>query len=166
VWSSNKEERFERNFYLWYCLSDECDSLGKVGFSVFFFGCNTLEVFRNCCSVVIPQILNTRSQTSPWGGKSKRIRHILPDGSQTVLVLAGTQLNFFTVLCFGFVTKTVLIFYLGDVLAIAEQCLHSIKAFSASHPTPPVSRLEVRERLGGDTVETAGPIWPKGYSLP
>lgn len=41
--------------------------------------------------------------------------NILPDDSQTVLVLVGTGLIFFTVaptvLCFGFVTKTVLMFY-------------------------------------------------------
>lgn len=53
----------------------------------------------------------------------------------TVLVLAGRELIFLfashMVLCFGFVTKTVLITH--NVLATAEQCLHRVKAFSASH---------------------------------
>ena len=39
----------------------------------------------------------------------------------------------------------------------AEQCLHRAKAFSASHPTPPVSRQGVHKELGGDTARTADP---------
>ena len=31
------------------------------------------------------------------------------------------------------------------VLAIAEQCLHSVKGFSAPHPAPPASRLGWRK---------------------
>ena len=49
------------------------------------------------------------------------------------------------------------------VLAIAEQCLHSVKGFSAPHPAPPASRLGVHKKLGGDTAGTADPKWPKGY---
>lgn len=42
-----------------------------------------------------------------------------------------------------------------DVFTIAEQCLHSIKAFSASHL--PASGLRVQKELGGDTGRTADP---------
>ena len=52
------------------------------------------------------------------------------------------------------------------VLVTAEQCLHRVKAFSASHTTPPASRLGVHEKLGGDTAGTADPNCPKGYSIP
>ena len=60
-----------------------------------------------------------------------------------MLVLAGVGLIFFIVagmgLCFGFVLKTVLIML--KCFVTAEQCLCRVKAFSASHPTPPVWRL-------------------------
>jgi len=61
----------------------------------------------------------------------------------TVLVLA--EIFFIAahmVLCFGFVTKTVLI---------------SVKAFSAAHTASPASRLGVAKRLGGDTAGEADP---------
>ena len=79
-----------------------------------------------------------------------------------MLVLAGIELIFFIVasmgLCFGFVLKTVLILIIqGDVFVTTEQCLHSIKPFPASHPTPPVSNLGVHKNLGGDTAGTADP---------
>jgi len=44
--------------------------------------------------------------------------------------------------------------------------LHSAKAFSVSYPAPPGSRLGVQKKLGGDTVRTADPNQPKGYSIP
>ena len=53
-----------------------------------------------------------------------------------------------------------------DVLVIAEQWLHSIKAFYFSHAAPPVSQLGVHKKLGGDTAGTADPNRPKGYSRP
>jgi len=58
-----------------------------------------------------------------------------------VLVFSGMELIFFIIscmkLCFGFVTRRVLIQH-TDVLVIAERCLHIIKAsFSASHSAPP-----------------------------
>ena len=60
-----------------------------------------------------------------------------------VLVLAGIELIFFMVasmgLCFGFVLKTVLI--IQGYFSYSEQCLHRVKVFSASHPTPPARRL-------------------------
>jgi len=68
-----------------------------------------------------------------------------------MLVLTGAELIFFIVagivMCFGYVMKTVLITH--QCLAIAEQCLHSIKAFLVSHTAPPVSRLGVQKKLGG-----------------
>ena len=42
-------------------------------------------------------------------------------------------------------------------LAIAEQSLHSIKAFSAPHASPPESRVGVHKKFGGDTAGTADP---------
>jgi len=63
----------------------------------------------------------------------------------TVLVLSGTELIFFIVshiVQFGFVMKSV--DNRGMFLL-----LHSIPAFSASHPIPPVSRLGVHKKLGG-----------------
>jgi len=44
-----------------------------------------------------------------------------------------------------------------DVLAIDEQCSHSVKAFSVSRSALPVSRLGVGKRLRGDTARTADP---------
>ena len=74
-----------------------------------------------------------------------------------VLSLAGMELIFLLadcmVLWFGFVTKTVLKH--TSVLAIAEQCLNSIKAFSVSHSAAPESRLRIGKGLGGDTAGTA-----------
>ena len=76
-----------------------------------------------------------------------------------VLVLVEVELVLFIVasmgLCFGFVLETALIIQGG--LVTAEQCLHRVKAFSASHTTPPASRLGVHKKLGGDTVGTADP---------
>jgi len=51
-------------------------------------------------------------------------------------------------------------------MAVAEQCLHSVKAFLFS----PLWFLLVRSlgmcrKLGGDTARTADPNWPKGYSI-
>lgn len=60
------------------------------------------------------------------------------------------------VLSFGFLPKTVLILH-TDVLVIAEQCLHSAKAFSAAHAAPAARGLGVHEKLGGDTAGTADP---------
>lgn len=71
-----------------------------------------------------------------------------------VLFLAGIESIFFIiahmVTCFGFVTQTLLI---------------SIKAFSVSHRAPPAIGLGVHTELGGDTVGTADPNRPKGYSI-
>lgn len=58
------------------------------------------------------------------------------------------------VLCFGFVTKAVLITH---PCFIAEEYLHSIKVFSLSHSAPTVSRLGVDKRLGGNAAGTADP---------
>jgi len=44
-----------------------------------------------------------------------------------------------------------------DILVIAEQFLNKVKAFSASHTAPPVSRMGVHKKLGGDTAGTADP---------
>lgn len=56
------------------------------------------------------------------------------------------------VLWFRFVTKTVLVTH-ANVLFIAEQCLHSIRAFSVSYSTPvTVNRLGMHNRLGGNTT--------------
>jgi len=62
-------------------------------------------------------------------------------------------------LYFGFVLKTVLII---QRYFIAEQCLHRAKVFSASHTIPPMNRLLVHKKLGGDTAGTADPNRPKG----
>jgi len=41
------------------------------------------------------------------------------------------------------------------LFVIAEQRLHRVKTFSVSHTTPPVSRLGVRKKLGGNTAGAA-----------
>ena len=73
--------------------------------------------------------------------------------------MAGIDLIFFIVACmglqFGFMLKTVLI--TQGCFSYAEQSLHRVKAFSASHPTPPARRLGVHKELGGDTAGTADP---------
>jgi len=83
-------------------------------------------------------------------------------GYHYILGLAGMELTFFTAACmvlhFGFVAKTVLIIQgCLDVLAIAEQYLHSISAFPVSHTAPPARRLGVHKELRGDTARTADP---------
>ena len=69
-------------------------------------------------------------------------------GHPGVLVLAG--IIFFIVagmgLCFGFVLETALL--IQGCFVIAEQCLHRVKAFSASHPTPPANRLGAVQEVG------------------
>lgn len=52
--------------------------------------------------------------------------------------------------CFGFTTSRVLITH--QCFVIAEQCLHSVKAFSASPHHP--SSEEVHRELGEDTAGT------------
>jgi len=80
-----------------------------------------------------------------------------------MLVLAGVELIFFIAvslrLCFGFVLKT-----LWVMRRCAEQCLHGV--LCASHTAPPVSRLGMQKKLGGDTAGTADPNRPKGCSIP
>lgn len=73
-----------------------------------------------------------------------------------VPVLAEEKLIFFitapAVLRLGFVTKC------GDVLAVAEWCLHTVKACSASPAASPASKVRCKNvRLGGDSAGTAGP---------
>lgn len=53
-----------------------------------------------------------------------------------------------------------------DALFIAEQCLHSVKVFSASPTALPVSGLGVHKRLRGETAGRDDPSWPKRYSKP
>ena len=40
---------------------------------------------------------------------------------------------------------------------MAEQCLHRVKVFAASHTALPASRLGVHKKMGEDTVGTADP---------
>jgi len=44
-----------------------------------------------------------------------------------------------------------------DVLAVAEQCLHRIKGFSASHAALSPQRPEAHKELREDTARAAGP---------
>jgi len=60
----------------------------------------------------------------------------------------------YTVLCFGFVLKTVLI---TRVLTITEQFLHSIKAFLVSQPSLTANRLGMPKKLGVDIARIADP---------
>ena len=52
-----------------------------------------------------------------------------------------------------------------DVLVIVEQYLWNVKAFSASHTSPPVNWLGMHRKLW-DTAWTADPSWPKGCPRP
>lgn len=76
-----------------------------------------------------------------------------------MLVLLWVELIFFAVagtgLCFGFILEAVLIN--TDGFATAEQRLHRVMAFPASHTTPAVGRLGVNNTLGGDTAGTGDP---------
>lgn len=86
-----------------------------------------------------------------------------------LLVLSGTGVIFSVVasmgMYFGFVLNTVLITHC-NIFVISEQGLHRIKAFSASCPAPPASRMGVHRKLRGDTARKAEPDWPKGCSIP
>lgn len=69
-----------------------------------------------------------------------------------VPVSAGTKLIFFIAAGmaprFQFRMKITLITH---VLVVAEQCLHQVKDFPASHTALPVRRLGLHQKLGGDT---------------
>lgn len=47
----------------------------------------------------------------------------------------------------------------NHVLVLAEEGLHSIKAFSISHATLPASKLGVHKKLRWGTAATADPDW-------
>lgn len=49
------------------------------------------------------------------------------------------------------------------ILVVPEQCLHSIKypSVSHNHAAPPVTRLRMNKKLGGDTDRVAGQNWLK-----
>ena len=51
-------------------------------------------------------------------------------------------------------------------MAIAGQCLHSIKTVSPTFLPPKASRLGVGRRLGKDIAGTADLNSPNGYSIP
>ena len=53
-----------------------------------------------------------------------------------------------------------------DVLAIAEQCLHSIKAFPVSHTAPQQVGWACTRSWEGTQPGQLTPSWPKGYSRP
>lgn len=61
--------------------------------------------------------------------------------------------------CFGVVLETVLI--TQECFVIAEQGLHSVKPFSASHIIPPRIKLWVHKEMGGDTAGAADPKFTK-----
>lgn len=73
------------------------------------------------------------------------------------LGLTGTELIFFTadrmLLSFECETVTVLATHRSG-LGIAQQCLHSIRAFSISNSAPAMSRLHTHKKLRGDTTRT------------
>ena len=75
-----------------------------------------------------------------------------------MLVLAGIKLIFFIVasmgLFFGFVLETV---DNTEMFLLLLGSAYRVKASSASHTTPPASRLGVHKKLGGDTAGTPGP---------
>ena len=50
-------------------------------------------------------------------------------------------------------------------MVTAEQCLHRVKAFCASHPTPPARGLRGHKELGGDTAGTADPADPRDQAF-
>ena len=87
--------------------------------------------------------------------------------SSSVLVLAETDLIFFTVasagLCSGLCWKQC--WQYRDVLVIAKQHSHSVQAFAAAQNAPLASRLRT-QKLGGDKAGTADPNCPKRYSIP
>lgn len=77
-----------------------------------------------------------------------------------MLVLCRMKQNFFTVasagLYFGLELESVLM--IQGVSLIAEQQFHSVKAFSASHPSQPVREEErLHKDLGGGKDRTADP---------
>lgn len=48
---------------------------------------------------------------------------------------------------------------------MAEQCLPKVKAFSAPHTSPPMDKLGVHKKLGGDTTRSTDPYRSEGYSV-
>lgn len=69
------------------------------------------------------------------------------------------------VLCFEFVTKTVLMTHqcFDYCWAVLAQCQHYL-LFQL--PPQPVNRIGVYKKQGGSTTRTANPKWPNGYSMP
>ena len=85
--------------------------------------------------------------------------------------LAGIELIFFIAahlwLCFGSMTKTVLITQGCFSYCWAVLTQHQVFCFfSLSGAAPPASRLGVHKKLRGDTTEAADHDWPKGYFRP
>lgn len=82
-----------------------------------------------------------------------------------VLGLAGMGVMFFPaahrVLRSAFVTKKVLVTH-TSVLANAGLCLHSIKAFSASHAASPSKQSSGGKRLAEGTAGMGDLNWPRG----
>lgn len=62
-------------------------------------------------------------------------------------------------LSLGFALRTVLI--TQECFVTPEQCSHTVKTFSASHPSPPVNSLRVHKGMGGNTGRKLTPIYPK-----
>lgn len=54
----------------------------------------------------------------------------------------------------------------GMIFANNEQHLDTAKAFSVSHPSPPVRKQRAHKDLGRNMAGTAGLNWPKGHSIP
>lgn len=80
----------------------------------------------------------------------------------------GLELIFFTVthvvLCFEFVTKTLL--KVTNILVVDEQCLRKQKVFSVSCTTLPAYRMEKNKKLGRDIATTVDLSGTKGYPVP
>lgn len=74
-----------------------------------------------------------------------------------MLGLAGRELVFFLVISMRLCLVLEAYSQYRDVLALAEQSLHRVKAFGASHPTPPEAGLGLHKELGGNTVGRDGP---------
>lgn len=77
--------------------------------------------------------------------------------TENVLGLSGTELVFFLVICLRLCLLLEAYSQYRDVLASAEQSIHSAKSFGASHLTPPETGLGLHKDLGGNTAGTDGP---------
>ena len=160
--------------YKFFCTARDFDVTGKsntavrVNFFMLWWAAVLFIVLVTARKLDV-SIVNTK--TSTWWTKTKdRHRTHWKVGCNTVLVLGGIEIIFFTAasmgLCFGFVLETVLI-----TQGCFSSCWAGLRELRPFLPlTPPQQQAGGggggHKGLGGEMAGTADPNWPKGCPTP